>query len=247
MPRAGASISRRIWIGLAALLILAVVTTAILWRVSRERCFVLVESVTCRVETRAPLVALTFDDGPTPLGVERVLPELERHGARATFFLTGGDADAHPELVRAIVSAGHDVGNHSYTHRRMVGRGMGFYDSEIARTQAALSRAGADSRTFRPPYGKKLIGLPIAVRRAGLQMIMWDVEDPPTSDPAAFASAVVASARPGSIILVHAMYPANETARDALPLILDGLAAKGLKAVTVRELIEHGQPAARPQ
>jgi peptidoglycan/xylan/chitin deacetylase (PgdA/CDA1 family) len=66
---------------------------------------------------------------------------------------------------------------------------------------------------------------------------MIDVEEPTATDPAAYAREVVAQARPGSILLLHAMYRGNQTARDALPLILDGLQAKGLRAVSVGELI----------
>ncbi len=221
---------------LSALALLLMAGTA-LWQMSRSRCFVLVGAVTCRVETDAPIVALTFDDGPTPLGVETVLPELEQHGAKATFFLTGREATQRPDLVRRIVAAGHEVGNHSFTHQRMIGRSASFYANEIGRTQAALRQAGADSRSFRPPYGKKLVGLPVAVKGAHLNLVLWDVEDPNTADPVKFAEQVVQAARPGSIILIHAMYSSNNTARAALPAILAGLEKKGLRIVTVNELL----------
>jgi peptidoglycan/xylan/chitin deacetylase (PgdA/CDA1 family) len=233
---------RRLLPIMAGALVLVLLASAGLWQVSRSRCFVLVGTATCRVETAAPLVALTFDDGPTPLGVEQILPELERHGAHATFFLTGREATQRPDLVRAIVQAGHEVGNHSFTHQRMVGHSMAFYRDEIGETQAALRAAGAESKLFRPPYGKKLFGLPVAVEQAGLRMAMWDVEDPATSDPVTFANGVVAAARPGSIILIHAMYPANDTARRALPMILAGLERKGLSVVSVGELVKQAKP-----
>jgi peptidoglycan/xylan/chitin deacetylase (PgdA/CDA1 family) len=213
-----------------------------LYAASRARCFVLTGHTLCRVETTAPLVALTFDDGPTATGLEAVLPALQAHDAHATFFLIGADAQRHPDMVRALLASGHEVGNHSWRHVRMVGHAAAFYDAEIARTNAALRAAGAAPTLFRPPYGKKLIGLPRAVERAGMTMVTWDVEDPVTRDPQAFARQVVAEARPGSIILVHAMYRSNTTARAALPAILDGLAAKGLKVVSVGEL----RAAARP-
>ena len=73
-------------------------------------------------------------------------------------------------------------------------------------------------------------------------MVMIDVEEPTTSDPAAYARDVVAAARPGSILLLHTMYRANQTARDALPLILEGLRAKGLRAVSVGELAASARP-----
>lgn len=225
---------------LISVVTLAVVAAALagLWQVSRARCFALGGEIVCRVETQAPLVALTFDDGPTPLGVDAVLPVLERHGATATFFLVGKAVDARPDLARRIRAAGHELANHSYTHQRMMLRPAAWYDSEIARTEAALARAGGGgSGLFRPPYGKKLWGLPQATRRAGLTMVMMDIQEPTTSDPAQYAREVVAAARPGSILLLHAMFRGNQTARDALPLILDGLKAKGLRPVSVGELM----------
>jgi peptidoglycan/xylan/chitin deacetylase (PgdA/CDA1 family) len=217
---------------LAGMLALAV------WEVSRARCFALTGPVVYRVETAQPMVALSFDDGPTQAGLDAVLPMLEAHGAEATFFLIGREAAARPDLVARLLASGHEAANHSYSHRRMVGRTPGFHRRELAEAQAALATAGAESRLFRPPYGKKLIGVPLAARDEGLTLIMWDVEDPRTADPAAFADEVVARARPGSIILLHAMYPANATAREALPRILAGLRAKGLRVVGVSTLLE---------
>ena len=235
---------RGVGIALAATLAAGFLAGAVyaVLQVSRARCFVLAGETTCRVETNAPMVALTFDDGPTDDGLAAVLPELERHGAHATFFLIGTEAQAHPQLVRALLAAGQEVGNHSWSHVRMVGRSAAFYDAELARTDVVLRRAGATPVLFRPPHGKKLVGLPLAVRRRGLKMITWDVEDPATRDPRAFARAIVGEAKPGSIILVHAMYPNNRTARQALPLILDGLKAKGLRAVSVSELLASAAP-----
>lgn len=242
MARAGKQHRGRAIAFLAAgIVALVLLIGGAVWQVSRSRCFSLASEVTCRVETSLPLVALTFDDGPTLLGVGAILQVLERQGARATFFLTGREAGHHPELVKAIVQAGHEVGNHSYTHERMILRSDLFYADEIRRTQATLARAGADSRTFRPPYGKKLLGLPRVVEQAGLRMIMWDIEDPKTLDPTEFAKSVVDQARPGSIILIHAMYPSNDVARAALPKIVYGLRAKGMKVVSVRELLEHAE------
>src|SRR3569833_501448 len=134
---------------------------ACLFELSRARCVALVAPEGCRVHTTAPVVALSFDDGPTERGVNAILPELARTQAHATFFQLGGEAEKHPELVRALLAAGHEVGNHTYSHRRNVGHSQAFYDSEIARTQSVLRAAGASPRLVRPPYGKKLIGLPL--------------------------------------------------------------------------------------
>lgn len=227
---------KRRWL-IAGILALAVPIGALaLFEISKAECFSLTGQAICRVETTQKLVALTFDDGPTAQGLAAVLPALERHQAKATFFLIGQRLT--PQLVQRIVAAGHEVGNHSFHHERMVLRTSSFYDEEIRSTDAALEAAGAPKPTlFRPPYGKKLVGLPLAVERNGKRMIMWDSGDPPDRDPRVYARKVLEQVRPGSIVLIHPMYSANATERTALPLILDGLAQRGFRMVTVSELL----------
>jgi peptidoglycan-N-acetylglucosamine deacetylase len=227
------------WIGILfiALLLLA----AALFQVSKARCFALVGEPICRVETDAPVVALTFDDGPTPQGVAWASQVLRQHDARGTFFLIGEAVPGQESLVRTLVADGHEIGNHSFSHVRMVGHGAAFYDSEIMRTDALLRAAGAPRPTlFRPPYGKKLIGLPRALARHDYRLIMWDIEDPPgAGTPQEYARQMVDQARPGSILLVHLMYRSNGVAREALPLIVEGLARRGFRMVTVSELLRQ--------
>lgn len=233
------------WGLLAVIILLA--GAAALNEISKAACFTLTGHAVCRVETRQPLVALTFDDGPTQLGVDSVLPVLKRYHARGTFFLAGGSffppyGSTDGPLVRRIVADGHEIGNHSLSHKRMVLHSSPFYDREIRQTDAILRAAGAPKPTlFRPPYGKKLFGLPLAVERNGYTMVMWDSGDPPDRDPRAYADKVLAQVRPGSIILIHTMFPSRETERKALPLILEGLKKRGLRSVTVSELIAAGR------
>lgn len=232
---------RKDWLvrgGLAIALLLAIV--AIAFQVSKARCFALTGDIICRVETDQPVVALSFDDGPTAYGVDGVLPVLEAHGVKATFFLTGAESERGPALVRRLSEAGHEIGNHSYSHRRMMWPFSSNHDQDIARASAALVAAGAPPpRLFRPPFGKKLIGLPHAVERQGLQMVTWDVEDPAdVASGRAYADALLAQVRPGSIILMHIMYRANGPAREALPLVLEGLRRRGYRVVPVGALID---------
>ena len=226
-------------VSLTALLLLAIASFA-LWQVSRARCFALTGEILCRVETERPLVALTLDDGPTEQGVEAALAALADGGARATFFLIGEQVEARPHLVGRIAAAGHEIGNHSLTHQWMIGRSAAFYDREIAETHRLLVAAGAPPPTlFRPPYGKKLWGLPRAAERQGYRMVMIDVEEPATADPEAYAEQLVREARPGSILLMHLMYRANGTAREALPFVIQGLKARGFEVVGVEELLRR--------
>ena len=222
--------------GLCLAVAIGLAIPAALFKISKARCFTLTGQAICRVETDQKLVALTFDDGPTKAGLDAVLPELKRYNAKGTFFLIGADSKA--ELVRRVVDDGHEVGNHSYSHRRMIFRSSSFYEQEIRRTDAVLQQAGAPRpRLFRPPYGKKLIGLPLVIERNGQKMIMWDSGDPPDRDPAIYARKVLDQVRPGSIVLIHPMYPREGTERAALPLILEGLKNRGYRMVTVSELL----------
>lgn len=231
--------TRRWTVAIAIVAPLALAALFAIWQLARARCFQIGAPVVCRVDTGGrKLVALSFDDGPTRQGLDAILPVLARHRAHATFFLIGRDIDKHPGEARRLRDAGQEIGNHSYSHERMVLHGSGWYDAELARTAAALQRQGiASPRYFRPPYGKKLIGLPSAVSRAAMLSVTWDVEEPDASDPTKYARELVAQVRPGSIILIHAMYRGSDTARAALPLVLTMLEKRGYSVVTVGELI----------
>lgn len=233
---------RRLWIA-AGLLLLSI--TVFLWRASKAQCWTLVGDAVCHVETTQRVVALSFDDGPTPDGIDFILPELQMRGVQATFFLIGNRMEHWPGQARRLAAAGMEVGNHSYSHKRMIGSSEAHYDGEIARTEALLRREGVPaSGLFRPPFGKKLIGLPRSVSRAELRLIMWDVADdlahhPTTED---YANDILQRVRPGSIILIHPMYFHNRVERAAIPLVLDGLAARGYRIVTVGQLLRMDHP-----
>ncbi|QIG81879.1 polysaccharide deacetylase family protein [Sphingosinithalassobacter tenebrarum] len=210
-----------------------------LWRLSKARCFALFVTPLCRVQTPEKLVALTFDDGPRREGVSIALDALARNDAHATFFLIGDEMARHPGEARRLVDAGHEIANHSFYHRRMVDVSPAAARREIDRTDALLkAEGGGDTLLFRPPYGSKLTGLPLALRGAGHRMVMWDVEDPPERlDARQYADRILEQVRPGSIILMHIMYDSRATAREALPLVLAGLARRGYRVVTVGQLL----------
>ena len=212
------------------------------WRVSSSRTFQFFGEIVPRVETSETAVALTFDDGPAPGVVERLLPVLHQRGIKATFFVIGKELEDSPELGRQIVREGHELGNHSYSHSRMVLKTPRFIRDEIERTDRLIRAAGySGDIQFRPPYGKKLILLPAYLSRTGRRTIMWDVE--PDSYPEVAASAdriaafVLERARPGSIIILHVMYPGREASLEAVPGIIEGMKERGYEFKTVSELL----------
>jgi peptidoglycan/xylan/chitin deacetylase (PgdA/CDA1 family) len=157
-------------------------------------------------------VALTFDDGPTPDSIH-VARYLERSGIRATFFQCGLNALRHPEITRELAAAGHEIGNHTFSHRRLsprVGWQMNFLSTEtiyreFAQTQQIISElTGADPVLMRPPYGLRWIGLKEVQRRLGLTAVLWTVIAHDWEwDASAATEHVVGGASPGGIICLH--------------------------------------------
>lgn len=213
-----------------------------IWQLSRSRDFQLFGEIVPRVETSEKVVALTFDDGPTPEYTDGVLDVLQERGVKATFFLMGVDAEKHPDQVRALIADGHELGNHTYTHPDMTLASVDKAKDEVERTDAALRSAGYSGEIhFRPPFGKKLIGLPLYLSDHDRKTITWDVEPESfkeiAADPKLITEHVLEKTRPGSIIILHVMYKARETSRQALPEVIDGLQARGFRFVTVSELL----------
>lgn len=216
-----------------------------LLQLSRSRTFQFFGGIIHHVDTREKRVALTIDDGPEPGRTEELLSVLRRHDARATFFLIGADIERHPELARAIVAAGHQIGNHSFSHRRMVFKSAEFIRTEVERTNHAIRAIGYDGpMTFRPPFGKKLVGLPYYLRSQGIPTILWDIEPDSHPDVAASPERIVAHViervRPGSIILLHAMN--RRPSLDAVEPLLVQLAQQGFRSVPLAELLRSGHP-----
>jgi endo-1,4-beta-xylanase len=171
-------------------------------------------------------VALSFDDGPTPL-TPVLLDVLEDHGARATLFNIGANVRDHPELVEAELAAGHAVENHTQTHPDLATVGPEQVAAEITEATAALEAAGADPEWFRPPFGNTDERVKAAVAAAGLREVIWTTDTfdwkagTTTQDIVDRALAVEA----GGIVLMH---DGRQLTIDALPAILDGLAERGL-------------------
>lgn len=198
--------------------------------------------LTDRVNTKQKVVALTFDDGPTPGDTEAVLAELKELNIPGTFFLVGQTMQKHPQEAKLIAQAGHQIGNHSYSHKRMIFTPLGEVGQEITRTNALLRQAGYTGEIrFRPPYGKKFLTLPFYLMRHGYRTVTWDVapEYGAQEDPQALTRRVLAQVKPGSIILLHPMHGRTQT-QEALRPIVTSLKSQGYRFVTVNELLEIG-------
>jgi peptidoglycan-N-acetylglucosamine deacetylase len=150
---------------------------------------------------------LTIDDGPDPADTPRILELLKTHQAKATFFVIGKNAAAHPELVRAISDAGHEVGYHTHTHPAGT-----FWCASPARLRreldaglSALHDIGVKPQRFRPPVGIKNLWLAPALVTRRLECVGWSARGLELLGGSAetVASRVLRDLRPGSILLLH--------------------------------------------
>lgn len=217
-----------------------------LFQVSKSRTFQFFGGLTDRVETEAKVIALTFDDGPGPESTTTpVLAALGQAQVKGTFYNIGAAMAEYPDQAQLMVAAGHELGNHSYTHQRFLLKSLPFIEREIQDTNRLIREAGYSGEiTFRPPNGKKLFALPWYLKQQGMKTIMWDVE-PDTyvpGDADAIVRYTLERTRPGSIILMHPFCQAQcEADRAALPRIIDGLKQQGYTFVTVTELLSRQQ------
>jgi peptidoglycan/xylan/chitin deacetylase (PgdA/CDA1 family) len=185
-------------------------------------------------------VGLTFDDGPDPEVTPAVLERLDRRGHRASFFLIGRRAAAHPELVAEIVRRGHRVENHTWSHPNGFALlGPRAATAEIDRAQEALARlAGAPPGWFRPPAGLRSPWLEPLLARRGLNLASWTRRgyDTVSADPARVAARLTRGLAAGDLLLLHdgssARGPGGApVVLAALDRLLDALDDRGLAAV----------------
>ena len=222
--------------------VLTIIISVGLRQVSRSRTFQFFGEIIPRVETSQKIVALTFDDGPTPEATDQILAILSEMNVRATFFVTGAELEQNLEQGKKLVAAGHQLGNHSYSHVRMFFVTPSFVKQEIESTDKLIRETGYQGDIhFRPPYGKKLFTLPYYLWKHRRKSITWDVEPDSYPEIAADANKIVehvlANVRPGSIIILHVMYPNRRESMKSVKMIVEGLRADGYEFKTVSELL----------
>lgn len=191
-----------------------------------------------RVMVSGNYIAMTFDDGPHPQNTPRLLDMLAARNIKATFYVIGRSVDLHPGVLRRTVAEGHEIGNHSHTHRLLSKLGESEVRQEMQRCQDAVGRAaGVRMRTMRPPYGGLLQSQRELVHREfGYPTILWSVDplDWKRPGPSVVTSRILSGTTAGGIVLAHDLH--SQTV-DAMPATFDGLLRKGFKFVTVSQLI----------
>lgn len=234
------------WSWLGALAVLTAFLVLVGWAV-----FNVNSSFWARTLWRSPApdkaVALTFDDGPDPDFTPKVLALLREKGVQAAFFCVGSRVREHPALAKQIAEEGHLLGNHSDSHAMWINFSWRRrLREEISACNTAIEQAaGVKPRLYRAPHGFKNPALGDVLREQGMVAIGWQVRgfDAVVNDAARIAKRIVDKAKPGGVILLHdgaGLQGSADRAATlaALPVVIDGLRARGLEIVRLDELLQ---------
>ena len=195
------------------------------------------------------MAALTFDDGPSIPFTSDILDILKKHQVKATFFLLGNRAEQQPELVKRIYREGHEIGNHSWSHKRFIFKTPSFIREEIDKTDNLIRELGYTGTIhFRAPYGNKFLVLPWILHKMNRPHILFDViakdwEFPP---PQLITDRIIEQLHPGAIIVLHDgdgdHFVDPETrinTVDSLESLIKETRANGYQLVTISELLKQ--------
>jgi Predicted xylanase/chitin deacetylase len=188
-------------------------------------------------------IALTFDDGPSE-GTNQLLDILNHYRTPATFFVCGMNVKRLPDVTRAIAAAGHEIGNHTYSHAPLYLRSPGFIAAELDAAQSIIAdTTGAAPALFRAPFGARWFGLREAQRRSSLLGVMWTVLGQDWKLPAdRIARRVLAGAGNGGIVCLHdgrgvRANPDISATLKAVGQLIPVLQSRGFSFETVSQLL----------
>lgn len=188
-------------------------------------------------DPRRPVIALTFDDGPSPHTI-KILNLLEQYESRGTFFMVGNRLHTYSDIVRKVEAQGSEVASHTWSHKKLTSLTREEVEAELKQTNDAVySITGKRPSLLRPPYGLFNDQLKSVTKDLGMAIVNWsvDTEDWKTRNAKETYNRIMAEVKDGSIILCHDLHA--ETAQ-AMELVIPELVRQGYQLVTVSELLQ---------
>ncbi len=191
-----------------------------------------------KVPTTHKVVAFTFDDGPHPGTTPELLALLKEKEVKATFFILGRNGETNLALLKEVIAAGHEIGNHGYSHQFLRQMGMDRYLADVKRNEDLLNQFGVKTNLFRPPGGGYNDNLVATLQQKGYTTVMWSVDTRDWSRPAVDQVVKVATdhLEPGAIFLFHDGQHDLPTVK-AVRILIDRFREQGYSIVTVGDLL----------
>lgn len=188
------------------------------------------------VDVNAPMVALTFDDGPNPEYTNRILTVLTDNYSHATFFVVGTNAEKYPDILQKIVLSGNEIGNHTYSHANLTDIDSAEVEEEIDKVNRIVKKSTGEITTvIRPPYGAYNDEV---LNQLQQPVVLWDLdtEDWDSRNAQTIVENIITNIDDGDIILMHDIY---ESTAEAVELLVPRLKEMGFQVVSVGKMTEY--------
>ena len=203
-----------------------------------------------RVAGSKKLVALTFDDGPSPEWTPKILDALKKANIKATFFMLGKHVKQYPEIAKMVAEQGHEIENHTYSHRVLIYYTMDELEMELGSTHEIIKEVtGRDTKYFRPPKAWVTDREKIKIKELGYQIILWTLnsKDWVNFDDKYIVKYISKHISPGDILLFHdsgGVFSSEGGSREetvkVIPRLAEKLRAMGYEFVTIEQLLKSG-------
>jgi peptidoglycan/xylan/chitin deacetylase (PgdA/CDA1 family) len=238
-------------IKIALFLILLVALALALFTVFFDQAVLVRHGTVYHENVTEKVVALTFDDGPSPQWTPLILDELKKADVKATFFMLGEHVKEYPEIARRVAAEGHDIGNHTYSHHVLVYYKMDELEKEIKEAEEVIFRVTGKMTTFfRPPKAWLTTQEKQKIKELGYQVVLWSLnsKDWVTFDDKYIVRYLLYHIRPGDIILFHdsgGVFSVEGGNRKetvlAIRRLIERLKERGYRFATVTELLKMGK------
>lgn len=187
-------------------------------------------------DVNAPMIALTFDDGPNPDFTQRILDALQANYSHATFFVVGPNAENYPDVLKAISEAGCEIGNHTYNHKDLTTLSLTEVEEQVNKVNRAVKKAvGENTTLIRPPYGAFDDSVLAQFEEPA---VLWDLdtEDWKSRNAQTIVERVLDTVKDGDIVLMHDIY---DSTAEAVELLVPKLKEQGYQVVSVSEMARY--------
>jgi peptidoglycan-N-acetylglucosamine deacetylase len=230
------------------LAVFLIVLTVVLFTIFFDQAVITRRDTIYHVPSSEKVVALTFDDGPSPKWTPQILDVLKAGQAKATFFMLGEHVEKYPQVARRVAAEGHEIGNHTYDHHVLIYYKTEELEKELKDAQEAIYKVtGVTTKYFRPPKAWLTESEKKDIKRLGYEIILWSLnsKDWVTFDDRYIVKYILHYVHPGDILLFHdsggVFKPEGGKRKEtvsAVKRLIEKLRARGYRFVTISELLE---------